>query len=520
MSAQVWAGVSEGLNRASQYIAEKPLREAQQREATARQQKAELELQEFQANAPMRKTARDLEMQQLQAQNYQTNAALTRQQTFDAFRMFESDKDARHLNTWLANVKSNPVGANMYGDVVRVDNIHKSSENDNMLRQMGYADPNEVYNDPELSKDLVVFTGTDKQGIVNMNDLYAGTGFVNYMTNEQLKIAETKARINQMMRQGTSRVKATAVEQIAQDILERGEAENLTEAFEKAYEIQKGETGMTNEERYVRKRMEEGITRADATAEYKNLDQTKTQKEIGDTQELRQGLDDMGWLDKNVSELSNAERGQVYSKYISPLEQFTGFKLGNEEKRVLRNMRDLTALGAQAGTELSEAETGLLDSTLNSFKKYMFNEIGGTVGTSAYETFRNVIRNALYGSALTDKEIAAFNTAAGKLGQKLTPVLSQLKTQMESVKRNLEAVRDLNDPYIAHYYTGSSIEDIDRAVEQLDDRLYELTAGKNLKVTVGGKKNQKPPVEAKVPDVSGTEKTKSLDDIFTENGLQ
>ena len=108
----------------------------------------------------------------------------------------------------------------------------------------------------------------------------------------------------------------------------------------------------------------------------------------------------------------------------------------------------------------------------------MNEKVGGKATTASYETFRNIFRNALYGASLTEAEIKAFNKAAGTLGQKLSPILTQLQIQMKTVKNNLETVRDTNDPNIAHYYLGKPIEEIDNAVAAIDQRLGSLFKGK------------------------------------------
>lgn len=562
-SAQVWSGVAQGLATAAQDMSQADMRAAQLAEAKARQQQAQMELQEYSANAPTRQRQRELEMQQLEANTRTINQQSTQQQTYDAFRRFESDKDVRHLNTWLKDVKRNPVGANLYGDVVRVDQLQKTTENDQLLRKMGYTDLDAVYNDPELSKDLVVMTGTNQRGIVNMNDMYAGTGFANYLSNEQLTEMERKARINQMLRQGQSGHKVTMQERVVQDLIDTGKASTVAEAYQmlkdmdasgkgqgvlssteeravsrimedenisyiealdRYYTTKRQGTGETNESRFVQEFMQNNpeATYEQAAAEYRNLAKTTTQKEIADVQTLRQGLDEMNWLETKVGEMSSVDRARVYRDYISPLEDLRNFSLSNEDKRTIRNLRDLTALGATAGSELTPDETGLIDSTLNSVKKYIFDEVGGKKATSSYETFRNIFRNALYGASLTNAEIQAFNKAAGTLGQQFQPVLAQLQTQMETVKVNLEAIRDLNDPDVAHYYLGAPIEDIDRAIEAIDERLNDPRlrldkAAKGQEVRV---QRVQQTAEPTPPDVNGKDKQPfDFDAAMKEAGL-
>ena len=561
MSAQVWSGVTKGLSETSDYMSKSDLRDTQLAEAKVRQQHQQLQLQEYQANAPMRARGNELELQQLEAQTYNTNAQMTQKQTYDAFRLFESDKDTRHLNTWLNDVKRNPVGANLYGDVVRMDPLTKSTETDTMLRQMGYTDLDAIYNDPDLSKDLVMVTGTDKRGIVNMNSMYAGTGFANYLSNEELAEKERKARIDQLLRSGKSGHKVTMQERVVDDLVKTGKAGSIAEAYqmlkdmeasgkgsgvltsteERAverimedknigylealdsyYSTKRQGTGQTNESRFIEEYLanNEDATYEQASGAYRNLAKTSTQKEVGDVRELRKGLDEMNWLESSVKDMSRVDRARVYRDYISPLEDLRSFKLSTEDKRTIRNLRDLTALGDKAGTELTPDETGLLDSTLNNFKKYIFDEVGGKKATAAYETFRNIYRNALYGATLTDAEIKAFNKAAGTLGQKFQPVMAALQTQMEGIKNNLESIRDLNDPDIAHYYTGQSIEEIDDVIAGIEERLNNpmLRLGRDAQRQDIKVRRVDKTAEPTVPDVNSSG-TFDFDAAMTEAGL-
>lgn len=513
-SATMYSGLAQGIAGASETLAGADLKRQQVKEATARSKMAQGQLEEFQANAPSRSRANDLEMQALEANAYSTNAQLTKSQTYDAFRRFNSDSDTRHLNTWLSEVKRNPVGASLYGDVVRADPLTKSTENDQLLRKMGFTDLDGVYNDPELSKDLVLMTGTNQRGLVNINDLYAGTGFTNYLTNEQLDTMERKARVANAMRQGGSAKTVGLQERVAQSLIDSGRAENLADAYEMVKNMERNESrvltsteermieqiqkeadaagtpmstiealdqyyqarrqgaGETNESRYIEQYLANNpeASYEEAATEYASKTRTSTQKEIKDVDTVKDELDEIQFFDTPMSELTVTNKAKIHRK-IAAIEDLRNVKLSNETKREVRNLRDLTALGATAGDELTPEETGLLDSTLNTFKKYMVNEVGGVKGTAAYESFRNIFRNMLYGASLTAGETKAFNKAAGTLGQKFEPVMQQLNTQMSTIKHNLEAIRDLEDPYLAHYYTGQSIEEIDRAIQSIDDRI-------------------------------------------------
>ena len=108
---------------------------------------------------------------------------------------------------------------------------------------------------------------------------------------------------------------------------------------------------------------------------------------------------------------------------------------------------------------------------LHGFQKYVSDNVDGEAARSSYETFRNIFRNALYGSSLTSAETAAFDKAAGTLGQQFGPVMQQMQVQMQSLRNQLESIYNFNDEYIARYYVGTDLDELDRIIEGIDMRL-------------------------------------------------
>ncbi len=332
-SAQMWSGVAQGLNQVSKDMSTKDLRDAQLAEAKNKQQQSSLELQEFQQGAPGRQRTDDLQLQQLEAQTRKINQQSLTSITMSALDRFNSDGSARHLNTLLTDAKKNPVGANLYGEVTRYDNLVKSDSNDKLLKQAGY-NPDEVYGDKELSSDLLVMTSTTgEQRLLPKEAMYVATGYNKYLDDTQLATMERKARINQMLRSGQSHKKVTMQERVVQSLIDEGRASNVSEAYELLQKIEGGDkaqlssteerqveqimqeakdngkplttldaldqyyqsrrqgTGVTNEERFVQDYLDsnEGSSREDATSAYRNLAKTTTQKEVTDVRELRTG---------------------------------------------------------------------------------------------------------------------------------------------------------------------------------------------------------------------------------------
>lgn len=494
----------------------------------------------------------DAELTRLQAATYQTNNTLLQTQTYSAFDRYSADGDARHLNTFLDQAKQNPVGANIYGNYARIDSLGKvrTPEIEHMLKQAGISDIDGFYSDPTLTQQYVITTDTaGNQALMDMDKVYGMTGYTKYQTDQQLAEAQKRAEINRLLQTGVSLSNAQQLEKLAQSIV-TNEGLSYADAMEKAKSIMSSSTDtrgiqsimdenpnldyasaaeqwyslkrsgvgagvMSNEERYIQDMMTKGMSRAEATTAYKNLTATSDQKEVVAINTIKDEIDALnfgteekpkGYFDTNISDLPMRDKAKV-QRYVADIEKLSGASLTTEDKRVARDIRNLVELGGVAGTELTDEETGLLDKTLNSFKNYIVNEVGGTEATSAYESFRNIFRNALYGASLTPSEIKAFEKSMGGLGQKTMPVLQRLKTQMQSLKTQLETIRDMNDPYVAHYYLGGDVDQVDEMIRALDDRINYVDT---VKPTI------KPTTTKDIPAVQDGTQTKSLDEIFSD----
>lgn len=490
-------------------------------EAKRLQQQSQLQME----SAP---AENELRISQLQQQTYQTNSSLLAQQSYDAFDRFDADGDARHLNNFLAQSKNNPIGANLYGDYTRIESVatNKSPDVIRQLKAMGVQDIDGFYSDPDLAKQYVLATKADgSQEMIDLHKLHGVTGYNRHQTNRQLEEETKRAQLNRLLQTGESLNSVQQREQLIESIMANSPGMSYAQAFEQAKTIERGVTGSadvqgiqnllkenpgmayaeaaeqwynlkrsgvgsasskTDQQRFIDNYMQEnpGSTYAQGSAAYANRTLTSTQKETGSVETVKQDIDSLnfgteeapiGFFDTDISQLSAAQRAQVHN-HIAKIEDYRGMNLNTEEKRVLRDLRNLRQLGGVAGEQLTDEQTGLIDKTLNTFKSYLFNEVGGKEATSAYETFRNIFRNSLYGASLTNSEIKAFNAAAGTLGQKTKPVLAQLRTQIISIKNQLEGIRDTNDPYLAHYYVGGDIDAVDEVIRSLDERLGMLSS--------------------------------------------
>lgn len=502
------AGITAGAERFQAEQAEAPFREE-------RLKQAKLQTQQAQANVdrvPAQKSIDELQVQQMQLQLRQNQGAVLKQQTFDAFRAYQADGSVRHLNSFYAEAKKNPIGANMFKNLVRVDAMERTAETEKMLKAAGVTDLDGFFSDPDLVKSMVVTTeSSGKRVLTDMNQVYVGTGFANMQSDEEIARMTKVAQLNKLMQTGQTRENVTSRERMAEAMAKdlgisvweayqkvdgvqqrrTSQLERLTEtfmdedpslSFSEASEKALAMTRSTEDERRAKSRAAaDGSDPADSLEEIKaEKARTSNQKDIEATAGIRAKIKDVTG-GKPMNAADPAQRKEL-GYLITDLEAITGRKLTTEDRRVARELRNLTSLGNTAGQTITDAETGPIDYMLKTVKKYVSDEVRGVAATSAYEQFRNVFRNALYGASLTKTETDAFTKAAGSLSQQRGPVLQQLQTQMQSIRNNIQSIYDMNDPDIAEYYLGMGLEDVDRAIEALDERIDMMSGVSNTGV--------------------------------------
>lgn len=509
LTAQIGRGVAKGSSGALEYERGRKQRELQLEDAELMMKRKKQEQKEWEANSGTRSAESDQRLAQAEQAAYQARGELFRTQTYDSFRRFDSDNDVRHLNQMLKDSRNNPVAASLYQGVTRFDQPNEGNHQDfvRLLGLAGYENPTELADDADFKKNFFMLMDTNGEyNLVQKSQLYAATGYTKFMQREELAELQAQADLAAALR-GPASAETQIIRDIAKEdgisLLEAAkeyrrksqassaverEADRLqlddptlsrTEALQKAsLAMSKG----TKNEREAALRTEEiladnpNMSREDAYAQAlaevnTRTERTGSQRNLDDANETRARMDERAGGNYFNLDFSDADVRRQYHADITRLEKLTGSQFSNEDKRTLRNVRDLVNLGGTAGERLTDAEAGIIDRTLNTFRKYLSNEIGGIEATSSYEAFRNVFRNALYGATVTGTETKTFEAAAGTLGQQLGPVLAQLQTQMTSLRNQLESIYQMNDEHLAYYYMGSDLEGVDRIIEALDERM-------------------------------------------------
>lgn len=500
-NAYIGAGIAQAASNVMDWDRNRNTRELQRREAELRVSQAE-------AAAPIQKSQAELELEQLKLQTKQLQAQFFKTQTFDAMRMYEADGDPTHLNSFLQQAKQSPVGGSIFQDVVRVDRL---SPNDlDMVKNIGIQDAEGFINNPDLAKQFVVATlSNGERSVIDMERMYAGTGFAQYLAAEQTDLMSKRALAISRLRQGESVERLSALERVAKQMAaELGIPE--WEAYERlkgssnraqgselerlAKEIQDQNPGMDYLDAYqeaVRTRSAGSETERAARLEAENTGRPYNEvlqemrrkqqaptsvKEADEANLATEKLQEAFGGNFYGTDFSDANNRRLAQPYIRTIEKTVGATFSEEDKRTMRSVRQLVQLGGRAGEKLTDQETGLIDRMMSGLNAYISDNVTDSkAGVAAYETFRNVLRNALFGSALTDNEIKAFNAAAGNLGQQKGPVLQKLNEQLRNIRANLGSIATMGDETLAHYYLGADQEKLDDVITAIDERINRIS---------------------------------------------
>lgn len=397
----------------------------------------------------------------------QVRSQLLKRDTFDAFDNYLSDGNVDHLNRLYSG---NQLMQEMSPNVARYDQLSMDNQSDvAMLRAQGIT-PEALQNiNPEaFKKRFVKITTKDgKQQIADMQLAMGMTGFTQYKSKEaataaleKLKLDKVQAEVdvknaqaNMYDRKGTAGwvggstgVSGTADTRNAQAVAEARDRVNTGQG--------------TSADSALIELHDEKVT---GNIPGKSRESAATVNTLYDMFGGEQGF-----YSTNFSKDSTARRKAAGE--ILKLEQLTDTKLTNADKDKLDDIRELISLGNPAG-KLTADQTGIIDSLVSDVKKYVSDNPSGIDATSAYNAYRNSIRNALYGSTLTEGEIQAFNSAFGSQRQQLGPVLQQLQTGLTQVQSKLESVAMNMHPAVAQYRVGMDQQKLLTVMDALQQRI-------------------------------------------------
>lgn len=471
MNVNIAAGLVQGASGVSEYA--QNLQERQQRLAMANQQRlmGEIQLQEFNQNAPLRQQTEELKFQQYEAQVRQMQANTARQTTYDAFRLYDADGNPGHLNNALQLLKNNPVAQSWVGGAVRFDQV--TSADAKLLQQAGIKDVQGFLQHPEMTRSIAVLTNAEgKKTLVDMNQLKAGMGYTQYMQDQELDRMAKRALMLKRLQLGGTVEKETQADRVIEQLMEEDPTLSYTDAY-RLYKNPNPRSGSTQLERTAEKlresnpdmTYEESLTQASTVSS-----PTGKQKDMQAADEAKAALDDQFGGSFLSADLSDPKVRSKAEPFVRRIEQFSGAEMDATQKKRVAEIRQLITLG-KAGSELTPAETGPLDSLLRDGRKYISDNIEGTDATAAYQAYRNLVRNALFGASLTNNEQAEFDKAFGTLKEQTGPVLAKLRTQLQMIQDELGAIYDSGDEYVMKYRLGMDSDRLVQVLNALDQRL-------------------------------------------------
>lgn len=423
-----------------------------------------------------------------------------KRRTFDAYERYDSDGDVRHLNVMLQDLEK--TGSKLYGKIARVD---KLTENDRqMLDDMGLPPQliDLILTDPELNKSYVKITQKDGTTSFGDLDVLKGlTGYNDYADQKELARQQTARQIEQLAIMGYD------LDPLGREAFRRTRAELGYNVDPKSPEFQnkyseiydelqrnkkRGTTaaasigGMGNpteaEAEAIRRAALEGLHEGDPGWEQavsRHMSNVKTEwgrpsatRNIEAAETARTQLEDEGFWDMDFEDLNPSQRGRIEAK-IRRIEELGGAKLSASDRTTMERIKRLTSYG-EVASELTDEQTGIIDSLFRQVKKYVADDPEGIKAESAYSAFRNLIKHDLYGASLQPGESANFAKQFGSLLQQRGPVLAQLRTTLTEIKDAYESLQRMNDPMVVAWRTGKTGSELQDVIDNLDDRIEML----------------------------------------------
>ena len=476
MEGYIGAGLVAGVAGVSEYAQNLQERQVRLAIANTQRQMGEMQLQEYAQNAPVRQETEKLKFQQYEAQVRDMQAKFAKSTVFDAFQLFEGDGNPGHLNNALQLLKNNPVAQSWVGGAVRFDQV--STADAKLLQQAGIKDVQGFLQHPEMTRSIAVLTNAEgEKTLVDMNQLKAGMGYTNYVQDQELDRLSKRALMLKRMQTGGTVEQEGQADRVIKQLMADDPTLSYTDAW-KLYKNPNPGKGTTALERSAQAVIDEAVDRGEEPPVWtdamgmaaQKTSPTGKQKDMVATDDAKSVLDEQFGGSFLAADLSDPKVRAKAEPYVRRIEQFSGAEMSTTQKKRVAEIRQLITLGRE-GSELTAAETGPLDSLLRDAKKYISDDVNGADATSAYNSYRNLVRNALFGASLTNNEQAEFDKAFGNLKEQRGPVLAKLRTQTQMLQDELSSIYDSGDEYVMKYRLGMDSDRLVQVINTLDQRL-------------------------------------------------
>ena len=432
------------------------------------------------ANTPENITA---EVEALRAANRQLAANQAKTASYDAFKRYTSDFNPRHLNDLM---RAEPLVREAFGNPVSFERVNPETDgaliNQFNLRageaDAGPGGPSESANSRQQFDPRSHLKVIDANGNARIQDIrmdMAGAGYFQYLDDQELDrlIKESKLFGDG---DGDKKYAPGSLEKDADYLARQGiEGGDQTKIADNLYKDRIGGNAVYQQQQ-ADMAVEGVFNQFGGEDEYFNTDFSVTKNRV------------------------SAER------YIRRLEKYGGVDIPAADRADYKEIATLIKTGSIAANKLTPEVTGAFDSVYRNVKNYVVDnvdEVDQIVAQSAYASFRNTMRHALFGSALTDTEISSFNEAFGTIKEKYPAVVKQFVTALEQTKSKIESIYSLNNPILTKYYFNKSAEDVAIIIRELDNRIEMFKRTKGEKVTTD-------------PENPASVSSKTIDDIMND----
>ena len=431
-----YAGISQAAGQLAQGVQqgevqneERQLRREQAR-TTQRIQNAQLTKAEAEAKIYSDPAYVQQQQQVILAQLREQQNKLDRQEIFRTLDAYRSDGDSRHLNRLAAE---NLTFKQLMNGITNYSNIDVRNDAD-LLRRHG-LEPEDI-NEAANKEFIKITNNLGEERIVTSTDfLYNTTGYIKYLDREQRKEQLELATIASTLRKNKS-------------------------PFQKEVEDIAAVTGQTEQE--VGTKLAEKKLTSKSAQDVKAIEDTK-----------KMMFDSVGGEEAFYNtDFSKRENQSKVSSTLPVLLKMQNVDVSKHKKEI-GDVQVLLSLGAP-GAKLTDKQTGVIDNTLLNVKKYITDNVEGVAATSAYAAFRNSVRHALYGSALTATEVKSFNEAFGTLKQQTGVVLEAFKTALTQVEAKMNAIGSMLGPEGSHYYLGAGKKKLELARMRIQERINAI----------------------------------------------
>ena len=409
-----------------------------------------------------------LEMDKLRMELDQTTSQLAKQATYQAFDNFTMDNNPEHINRLITK---NPRVAEAMPDVLRVDQLGFDSKTDQELfrRQTGYSlDELASVSDMEKAKMrfVKITTKSGEQKVVDMQEIFAGTGYLNYKDEkakakilEDLKLEQTRADIKNKKAQA-DKAERMGTEDWVYPPKSAG-AQGGT-AFERNAEAvgaarERIAAGQGTEADNALLEMHDEITAGNIPGKQSRVDQTEAKlfQEFGGEEQFY-----------GTQFTPGTEQHRKAERSVRKIEALSGVQLTSKQVETMGNIRKTIAAGRSA-QGLTTADVGLVDNTLKKLGAYVSDDAMGAEARSAWAGIRNQLLHAFAGSAMNEGELERWGEQFGNLYQQGGHVMTTLANALNQLGGELDSLRLALPEASFHVRLGADVNQLNSVIDNI-----------------------------------------------------